>query len=315
MRFLFLLLISFQAYSQIQDFNDQSKDALFDQFKIPSAVQKLDKVKSINYKKKIIPEYPLGQYTAYYESLEKLADDMICNEIAIPSILEVESIDDLYGPLERALVKNSSVIPCNPKSQETVSMEKLDMIFNKLKSNPGFNNDHPSGHCFSRTYLISKELDDMGVKSKQLHINGWILGAYQKNNYFAPESYDVHKVNIVKVESLNGPKEYVIDPMFLDHPIELEEYKKSISLDGYPNSYSIRDQDDHYEFYRFNSTRGEEKFFDKKDCSYNEYLLEKDLDLVQKRNQDYSERHKLLLENKYLSREEALNAARNGAKK
>ena len=136
------------------------------------------------------------------------------------------------------------------------------------------------------------------------------MAAYQKGNYFGVEGYDVHKANLVKVQTPKGEMDYVVDPMYLDAPMELNQYKNYVTHKT-KNLFSIRDQDDHHMYYT-RTIDGDKKIIEKVGCSYNELLYDKDLDLLKNGSFDYKKQHERILEKKFLSRDEALKSAKEG---
>jgi hypothetical protein len=107
---------------------------------------------------------------------------------------------------------------------------------------------------------------------------------------------------IVSVSTALGSVDYIIDPMFTDKPIPLDNCKKMITTKTTKNHYQILRQD-HSGF-----VSGETLDETTIECSYNEFVLEEQYEAV-KAPPDllYPKRHEALMKDKILSREEALN--------
>lgn len=314
MKLLVVFLFTFTiAFSQTSNFEEQ-KMSYLEEVKGYISRDLYKKIREIKFEKYIDSEStsPFStNFKKYYTNLQQQADHLYCESAEVPTSIAVEYVSDFFKSLNVSLVKYSDTIPCNQSAKDVMSLDELNEISNKLENNNDYNNDHPNGACFSRTYLISKELNDLGFKSKQLQIAGWILGSYQKGKYYGVEGYPIHKANLVKVNTPEGIKEYVIDPMYLDAPIPLDEYKNQISNKNVKNEYRVLDQDDNESLYTEES--GIRKNLAKQEsCSYNAYLLQREKDLVKQPASEfyYKDRHKKISENKYLSRSEALLATK-----
>lgn len=311
---LFFLLSFTIVFAQTEKFEEQ-KVSYLEEVKGFISRDLYKKIKEIKFEKYFDPESSNPFDTdlkTYYANLQKQADDLYCDRGEIPTSIAVENVHDFFTLLNRSLVKYSDTIPCNQSSKDIISLDELNKMFNKIKKKKIYNNDHPNGACFSRTYLISKELDDAGFKSKQLQISGWILGAYQKGKYYGAEGYPVHKANLVKVNTSEGIKEYVIDPMYMNGPIPLDEYKNQVSIDSVKNEYRVLDQDDNEWLY--SESGGKRKNLAKQEsCSYNAFLLEREKAIVKEPASEfyYEKRHQKIAEDKYSSRSEAVLATKS----
>lgn len=206
-------------------------------------------------------------FQSYYENLDYVGLDIVCDRKLVNSI-EVERIEDFFNSLNRAIIKTSPTIKCASDLKKTITLDSLNAIFDQLKRNRNFKNSSPGGQCFNRTYLISKTLNDLGVSSKQLVATGWIIGAFEFENYYGVEGYDIHNANIVNVMKDGKVEPYVVDPMFFDRPVPLEEYKRRTSVEGIENNYQIVTQTFH--FSNYHPSKGVEE---EEGCSYNEARL------------------------------------------
>lgn len=310
MKILVLYLLQFSiAFAQTSQFEDE-KMSYLQEVKGYISRDLYKKIQEIKFEKYVDPEAKSAfswDYKKYYTNLQKQADYLYCDGTEVPTSIAVDTVSDFFSSLNRSLVKYAEQIPCKESTKDVMTLDELEKVFSKLKKKNIYNNDHPNGACFSRTYLISKELDDAGFKSKQLQIAGWILGSYQKGKYYGVEGYPVHKANLVKVNTPGGVKEYVIDPMYLDRPISLDEYKKQISIKSVKNEYRVLDQDDNELLYT--ESGGVRKNLAKQEsCSYNAHLLERERQIVKEPASEfyYKVRHQKIAEYKYSSRSEAV---------
>lgn len=308
---LFILLTFSSAFAQPMTM-EEKKATYLEEIRghIPQAMYL--KIKSMKFEK-YRPDGPTGGFfidlNEYYSGMQLTADQIMCTG-KIPEVLEVDDVSDFFNAIKRSFVKFSETVPCNQNSKSVVSLAELNKVFDQLKEKEIYNNDHPNGMCFSRTYLISKELDDLGIKSQQLQISGWIMAAYKKGMYYGTEGYPIHKANLVTVDTGEGEEIYVVDPMYFDRPISLEQYKKIVSIPSIKNQYLVLSQDDNEALYKSNLSR--EKIVGYKSCTYNKYILEEEKSKVMLPADEfyYTERHKMLEADKFKSREEAIAAAK-----
>ena len=314
-----LFFIPFIVYAQHKPMSiEESKEYHLKQIQGLIPEQMYLKIKNMKFQKYIFPTKDNGwtvDYGDYYEKIQADLDSFIC-ENKLPEVIEIAEVADFFNALRRSSIKFSDTIPCNQNSKDSISISDLNEVFNKLRNKKIFNNDHPNGLCFSRTYLISKELDGLGFKSKQLQIEGWVLGAFkrttEKGDYFGAEGYPIHKTNLITVETESGLVDYVIDPMYFDRPIPLTEYKALISIPSIKNHYSILPQDDNESLYR-GPYFSREKIINYKNCTYNKFLLDEETAKVKLPADEffYREKYKKIERDKFQSREKALEDAKN----
>lgn len=143
--------------------------------------------------------------------------------------------------LSRYEYHETGYLPCKATKKKT-SMQELNTISENLWKNRLFRNENPSGYCRGRAFLISKILDDSGIKSKMITMKGNILATYKKKSGFQVAPYLEHYANIVEVEENGKIVEFVIDPMFTEKPITLEEYIELVKFPSMPISYEIKHQ-------------------------------------------------------------------------
>lgn len=206
-------------------------------------------------------------FESYYADLDAIGLDIVCDRKLINNV-EVEQVEDFFNSLHRAIVNTSPRTECASDLKKHMTLESLNNVFNQLKTDRRFRNSSPGGLCFDRTYLISKRLNDLGFASKQLVMTGWIIGAFEFEGYYGVEGYDIHNANVVYVDNNGEVGPYIIDPMYFDRPIPLEEYLRRTSVQGIENHFKIVPQTFHLSNYH-RSKGGEEV----KECSYNEAKL------------------------------------------
>ncbi len=144
--------------------------------------------------------------------------------------------------LDRYDYHESGYVPCKASSK-ILSVDDLKEIESAIWENPLLKNEFPSAYCRGRAYLTSKILDDLGYKSKMLNMKGNIFGAYKVKAGYKVATYLEHFVNIVEVKKNDKITEYVLDPMFTDGPLPLQEYIKLTSIPVYETpSYNIKHQ-------------------------------------------------------------------------
>jgi hypothetical protein len=145
--------------------------------------------------------------------------------------------------LDRYEYHESGYTPCRAK-HEVLTKKDLKNITEKLWKNLLLRNEFPSAYCRGRAFITSKILDDMGLKSKNLIIKKGqtILATYKTKDGFKLASYLEHFANIITVRENGVDVEYVIDPMFAEEPIKLDEYIKSATFPGVPLEYEIKHQ-------------------------------------------------------------------------
>lgn len=250
-------------YERLKERINQYKNGMYREL-IPDQIIK--RVQSLNFLR--VKETGWSwDFETYYAQMDKAALDIVCGRKLVSNI-EVENIEDFFNSLQRAIVRTSPQVKCGSSLKDAITLDSLNTIFDQLKSDKKFRNSSPGGQCFSRTYLISKKLNDLGVASKQLIVNGWIIGAFEFEGYYGVEGYDIHNANIVNVVVNGSIIPYVVDPMFFDSPIPLNEYKQNISVDEIRNNYKVVPQTFQYMDYYPGKEISENV-----ECSYNEASL------------------------------------------
>lgn len=182
----------------------------------------------------------------------------IQNSYEFVSITEMQTI---LARVSKHIAQTSKRIPCHDKNKEA-SKDELNKIYALLLKNNLYKNDFPGGNCFDRAYLISRELDAKGLQSEQLLINDYVVAAFETSSGYSAESYPVHVANVLTVKEGEALIKYVIDPMYFDQPVPLDEYKKTVLINSNSKFYSLERQD-------YNSSEGKQI-----DCSYSEFRLE-----------------------------------------
>lgn len=261
-----IVLIAFIVNSAIPQNRDGYEfDSLMEKYRsgeyrnvIPR--QTLDRIESVEFSRRSSDDpWNADIESEYYAMLGDVTLDLVCNRRQVTS-LEIGNYRSFFTRLQRTVIRTSSRVECNSNLSEAISIESLNAIYEELKNDRMLRNSSPGGLCFDRTYLISKKLNDLGIASEQLIASGWIIGAFEFEGHYGVEGYDRHNANIVYVENDGNTEPYVIDPMFFDAPIPLEEYKSRISVEEIENHYQIVPQS-----YRMRDER--------ESCSYNEALL------------------------------------------
>lgn len=142
--------------------------------------------------------------------------------------ITIRHLNEISEMLERLAYYESGFIPCK-STKEILNSEELEEITKMLWQSKLLKNEYPSGNCRGRAFLTSKLLDDYGVKSKTISLNGNIYGSYEVKNGFKIASYYEHFANIVEVNQNGKIEKFVIDPMFTSKPILLDDYLTLIS--------------------------------------------------------------------------------------
>lgn len=152
-------------------------------------------------------------------------------------------LEEISEMLERYEYHESGYIPCKAE-HEFLTSKDLKNITDKLWGNEILRNEFPSGYCRGRAFLTSKILDDIGFKSKMLTIKRGktILTTYKTKDGFKLKAYLEHFANIVVVRENGIDVKYVIDPMFTEGPMKLDEYMKSVTFPREPLEYEIKHQ-------------------------------------------------------------------------
>ena len=152
-------------------------------------------------------------------------------------------LEQISEMLERYEYHDSGYISCKA-DHEFLTNKDLKNIKDKLWENELLRNEIPSEYCRGRSFLTSKILDDMGFKSKILSIKRGktILATYKTKDGFKLDAYLEHFANIVVVRENGKDVEYVIDPMFTEGPVQLDEYIKSATFPGEKLEYDFRHQ-------------------------------------------------------------------------
>lgn len=167
-------------------------------------------------------------------------EDMTCvlEDLKLGSDITKYHLDIISEMLNRYEYHESGYIPCKA-TKSNLSGADLDQIKNTLWKNPLFVNEYPSGYCRGRSLLISKELDNLGFKSKMIEIRGTIFATYKIKQGYKSQPYLEHFANVVEVQG----KQYVLDPMFTDGPVPLDEYIKHVTVRPYePPRYVLHHQ-------------------------------------------------------------------------
>ena len=162
------------------------------------------------------------------------AQDMKCMlvDLVPDKNISVYHLDIISEMLNRYEYHESGYTPCEA-TKDVLNSKELSKIKSALWSDSILKNEYPSGHCRGRAFLTSKKLDDLGFKSKILTLKGNIFATYKTGTGFRSASYLDHVVNVVKVKENNQTTEYVLDPMFTEEPIPLEQYLEMTSLPIY----------------------------------------------------------------------------------
>ncbi|MFY7993081.1 MAG: protein-glutamine glutaminase family protein [Bacteriovoracaceae bacterium] len=241
-----------------------------------STAQDIEVEKLFSYYQRTLPQHYLkslrlikveGFGSKRMEELEILLknssspDDLILCLSDKYNHVSVTELQSILLKMTDYLAKNSKRLSCRHK-KEFISKSELNQTYSKLLNNNLYKNDFPNGNCFDRAYLISKDFDDLGFKSEQLLINDHSVAAFKTSSGYIAESYPVHIANVITVKDAHEMKKYVIDPMYFDQPVTIEEYKRVVFINPESKNYSIERQD-----YNYNNDIKEE-------CSFSEFRLE-----------------------------------------
>ncbi len=153
--------------------------------------------------------------------------DMACviEDLELGHDITTYHLNIISEMLNRYEYHESGYIPCKAV-KSNLSTAELDQIKDNLWKNPLLVNEYPSGYCRGRAFLISKNLDDLGFKSKMITMRGTVFATYKVKGGYKAQSYLEHFANVVEVQD----KQYVLDPMFTDGPVLLDEYIKLVTL-------------------------------------------------------------------------------------
>lgn len=252
--FFFSLILSLFSFTSVA----QDLEQLFNYYERTLPKSYIDQLKQIKIEG--LGSKRMDELQGLLEKSSSSEDLISCiqNSYSSVSLTEMQSI---LGQVTKHVARTSKKIPCNNKTAK-ITKDDLNKIHTHLLSNNLYKNDFPGGNCFDRAYLLSKELNDKGIDSEQLLINDYVVAAYETSSGYSAESYPVHIANVVTVKEGSDLNKYVIDPMYFDRPVTLEEYKRIVFFNPKSKYYSFQRQD-------YNAAEDRQH-----DCSYSEFRLE-----------------------------------------
>ena len=119
--------------------------------------------------------------------------------------------------------------------QQVISYDEAKVLFADLSANRRFRMFEAGAHCYHRSQLIGRYLEQRKISSHQLYIDcyGELIGVVAPETGFYAQ-YGDHWTNVlwVKREGSAKAKPYVFDPQFTDSPVLLEDYLKTIVSPG-----------------------------------------------------------------------------------
>jgi hypothetical protein len=183
-----------------------------------------------------------------------------------PPGFSLKDIKGLLKILQKYAIEEMGTSPCRATRDE-IPLEELDRAYRELLQIPNMQPDFMGvGVCDLRGLIISKFLDDRGIKSKQLYIYPPIVAPHRRSEGFDVRSYNgFHVVTTVKVRDFSGRvREYVLDPAHTDGPLPLEEYANNVFFDAKKTHHG--NQVGYYQ-----TAFG--KFFKPAECKYDNYGL------------------------------------------
>ena len=161
-------------------------------------------------------------------------NSLACPELEIQDNLLTtvpKDFEAFISSILQALNNESKNIELCKARKEYIEDEDWDKIKSILWNDRRFRNESPDGICHERATLLSYELDRMGYKSEKIYIGGSILTSIKRDKGYQSYRYGNHIANIVTIREKDGTlKKYVLDPMFSDGLMEIEEYIKSLAL-------------------------------------------------------------------------------------
>ncbi|MFN8790745.1 MAG: protein-glutamine glutaminase family protein [Bdellovibrionales bacterium] len=152
--------------------------------------------------------------------------------------LAKEQAHDIFMQLQHVFKQmdlQEGETPCEAE-KATIPRQDWAQIKRRLWSNPQFRNSNPNSECYARATLISRELDQLGFKSEKLHISGSRIAAPLRGpRGYVVYPYANHIANVVTLLDQDGvERKYVVDPMFTDDIMPIEEYVGSLSCRNSP---------------------------------------------------------------------------------
>lgn len=112
---------------------------------------------------------------------------------------------------------------CSSKLSPVIAKKDLEALFTEITKQNQIRMSNPRAACASRAKFVQKWLADQGYKSQILIIQApAIVGVFENSAYI----YADHVVPAVQLDDLTT---YVLDPQFMDAPMEVEDYLRAVT--------------------------------------------------------------------------------------
>jgi len=163
-----------------------------------------------------------------------------------------EELNNLLSKANKHKVKcyKQEYKTCNKDKKKTIKKEKLNQLFQDWVKSPIYRMRSPEINCHDRAYLLSEELSKLGYQAELIEIRSPSIVGIVKDKTNQPVSYydygGMHPILLdtnaphfavkIKVKTLYGSKEFILDPQFSDYPIPNKKYFKSITGNNCKNS-------------------------------------------------------------------------------
>ena len=179
----------------------------------------------------------------------------------------------VYEALEK-FDKKAKGIACRAK-EAAIPKAKWAEIKQKIWSDKRFRNINPNAECNARATLLSYELDRMGFKSEKIILSGGVHAPLKRPDGYSVYEYPAHTANVVTIKDAGSEKKFVLDPMFTEDLVPVEEYTKMLACPGGPiPMHSVSAQTSEPAWKKTTKTK-------KDACVYHETFLESSRKLVE----------------------------------
>ncbi len=149
-----------------------------------------------------------------------------------------EQLFEIYGEIMAVLNGldfQENTLPCMA-SKSYLTMKDWKKIKKNIWSDKKFRNSNPNGECNARATLLSVKLDQLGYKSEKILLKGnKIAASFKTKNGYVVYPYTTHTANVISLMNDKGTiSRYVLDPMFTDDLVSIEDYLKGFSCPDQP---------------------------------------------------------------------------------
>ena len=119
-------------------------------------------------------------------------------------------------------------------TEKAIPQAKWAELKEKIWADKRFRNLNPNGEY---------ELDRMGFKSEKIILTGGVNAPLKRPDGYSVYTYPAHTANVVTIKDQSGEKQYVLDPMFTEDLVPVEEYKAMLNCpDKQPLAHKISAQ-------------------------------------------------------------------------